>query len=75
MMPPPPLARPSLPTVIEPESDRGKGRAGSDYGTRERDRILAQKIDWLGPISDTFLQIHRKQLPSFLRCSFTLVLR
>ena len=51
--------------VIEPESDRGKRRAGSDHGAGERDRILPQKIDWLGPISDTFLQIHRKRLPLF----------
>ncbi len=42
---------------------------GSDHGSRERDRILAQKIDWLRRVSDSFSQIHWKQPPSFLVAS------
>ena len=35
---------------IKPESNRGKYCAGGDRGARERERILAQKIEWLGPV-------------------------
>jgi hypothetical protein len=54
---------------IKPESNRGKCCAGGDRGARERERILAQKIEWLGPVSDAFSQSHWKLLP-FLPHSF-----
>src|SRR3984957_6220912 len=60
------MRRPRQEDLIEPEGDRGKRRAGSDHGSRERDRILAQKIDRLRRVSDSFSQIHWKQPPSFV---------
>src|ERR1700678_4497454 len=54
---------------IEPEGDRGKRRARSNYCTGERDGILAQKIDGLRPVSEAVSQIHFEKRASPYRVS------
>src|SRR5579862_186189 len=44
--------------VVEPESDHAERGTGGQHRTRKRDRILAEKINWPGPIANVFSNTH-----------------